>query len=210
LHADHWNALRNETVEVLKAHHAKHPELLGLNETRVHAALRPVVAKALLRRAIMELCEAGILGRSGVIIHLSGHRAQPTPAEAALWRRVEPALAASGVRPPRVRELVDLIGVALDRLESFLARAEQLGWVHRVAENRYFLPATLRELERIAEHVAAEYADGTFAAADFNRTSGIGRNLTIKVLEYFDRIGTTQRHGDRRSPLRALPRTSQS
>jgi selenocysteine-specific elongation factor len=210
LHADHWNALCNETVEVLKAHHGKHPELLGLNETRVHAALRPVVAKALLRGAVMELCEAGILGRSGVIIHLSGHRAQPTPAEAALWKRVEPALAASGVRPPRVRELVDLIGVALDRLESFLDRAEQLGWVHRVAENRYFLPATLRELERIADHVAAEYADGTFAAADFNRASGIGRNLTIKVLEYFDRIGTTQRHGDRRSPLRALPRTSQS
>ncbi len=210
LDTGHWNALRKEIVEVLDAHHGKHPELLGLNETRIDAAVRPVVPKSLLRRAIMELCEAGILGRSGVIIHLSGHRAQPTPAEAALWRRVEPALAASGVRPPRVRELVDLIGVALDRLESFLARAEQLGWVHRVAENRYFLPATLNELERIAEHVAAECADGTFAAADFNRASGIGRNLTIKVLEYFDRIGTTQRHGDRRSPLRALPRTSQS
>ena len=210
LDAGHWNALRKEIVEALDAHHRKHPELLGLNEMRIHAALRPLVAKSLLRRAIVELCEAGILGRSGVIIHLSGHRAQPTPAEAALWKRVEPALAANGVRPPRVRELVDLIGVALDRLESFLARAEQLGWVHRVAENRYFLPATLRELERIAEHVAAEYADGTFAAADFNRASGIGRNLTIKVLEYFDRIGTTQRHGDRRSPLRALPGTSQS
>jgi selenocysteine-specific elongation factor len=210
LRADHWNALRKEIVEGLEAHHGEHPELLGLNETRIHAALRPVVAKSLLRRAIMELCEAGILRRSGVVIHLSGHRAQATPAEAALWKRVEPALAAGGVRPPRVRELVDLIGVTLDRLQSFLARAEELGWVHRVAENRYFLPATLNELERIAEHVATEYADGAFAAADFNRASGIGRNLTIKVLEYFDRIGTTQRHGDRRSPLRALPRTSQS
>jgi selenocysteine-specific elongation factor len=210
LDADHWNALRDRIVEVLQAHHGKHPELLGLNETRVHAAIRPLVAKSLLRRAITELCEAGILARAGVIIHLCGHRAQPTPAEAALWRRVEPALAANGVRPPRVRELVDLAGVALDRLESFLARAEQLGWVHHVAENRYFLPATLHELERIAERLAAEYADGTFAAADFNRASGIGRNLTIKVLEYFDRIGTTRRHGDRRTALRALPRTSQS
>ena len=210
LDADHWNALRNDIVEVVKAHHSKHPELLGLNETRVHAALRPLVAGSLLRAAIAELCEAGILVRSGFIIHLSGHHVQPTPAEAALWRRVEPALAAHGVRPPRVRELVDLAGIALDRLESFLARAEQLGWVHRVAENRYFLPATLHQLERIAEHLAAEYADGTFAAADFNRASGIGRNLTIKVLEYFDRIGTTRRRGDRRTALRVLPRTSQS
>jgi selenocysteine-specific elongation factor len=206
----HWNALRKEIVEVLDAHHRKHPELLGPNETRIHAALRPAVAKSLSRRAITELCEAGVVGRSGVTIHLSGHRAQATPGEAALWKRVEPALAAGGVRPPRVRELVDLIGVALDRLQSFLGRAEELGWVHRVAENRYFLPATLNELERIVEHVATEDADGTFAAADFNRASGIGRNLTIKVLEYFDRIGTTQRHGDRRRPLRALPRTSQS
>jgi len=208
--ADHWNGLRNEIVEVLNAHHGKYPELLGLDETRLHAALAPVVAKSLLRRAIAELCEAGILARWEFIIHLAGHRAQPTPAEAALWRRVEPALAANGVRPPRVRELVDLVGIALDRLETFLARAEQLGWVHRVAENRYFLPATLHELERIAEHLAAEYADGTFAAADFNRASGIGRNLTIKVLEYFDRIGTTRRHGDRRTALRALPRTCES
>src|SRR5262249_29090739 len=72
----HWNALRNQIVEVLETHHRNQPELLGLSETRIHAALRPVVAKSLLRRAIMELCEAGILGRSGVIIHLSGHRAQ--------------------------------------------------------------------------------------------------------------------------------------
>jgi len=210
LHADHWNVLRNQIVELLNAHHRKHPELLGLNEMRIHATLRPQVAKSLLRQAIMELCNAGILARSGVIIHHCGHRAQPTPAEAALWVRLKPALAANGVRPPRVRELVDLIGVALDRLESFLARAEELGWVHRVAENRYFLPATLLELERIAEHLATEDTDGTFAAADFNRASGIGRNLTIQVLEYFDRIGTTRRHGDRRRPLHAPVRTGQS
>src|SRR5258708_35042881 len=107
----------------------------------------------------MELCEAGILGRSGVIIHVFGHRAQPTPAEAAFWKRVEPALAASGVRPPRVRELVDMIGVALDRLRSVFARAEELGWGHRVAENRYFLPVTPPVFGQIAGHSAAGGAD---------------------------------------------------
>ena len=110
----------------------------------------------------------------------------------------------------QVVEVVDRAGISLDRLESFLARAEQLGWVHRVASNRFFLPTTLRELERVAEHLATERPDGAFAAADFNRVSGIGRNLTIQVLEYFDRIGITQRHGDRRSLSHALTRTSRS
>src|SRR5262249_42116918 len=139
LGAGHWNGLRNEIIEVLNTHHRNHPELLGLNEARLRAALRPVAVKSLLRRAITELCEAGILARWGFIIHLAGHRAQPTAAEAALWKRVEPALVGHGMRPPRVRELVDMVGIALDRLEAFLARAEQLGWVHRVADNRYFL-----------------------------------------------------------------------
>jgi selenocysteine-specific elongation factor len=206
---DHWNALRDQIVEALGAHHGKRPELLGLNEVSVHAAVRPLAAKSLLRRAVVELCDGGILARKGTIVHLPGHQVQPTPAEAALWKRVEPALAGNGVRPPRVRELVDQTGIALDPLESFLARAEQLGWVHHVASNRCFLPATLSELERIAEHLAAECPDGAFTAADFNRVSGIGRNLTIQVLEYFDRIGFTQRHGDRRSLSYALTGTGQ-
>jgi selenocysteine-specific elongation factor len=209
VHGEHWKALLDQTVEVLAARHRNRPELLGLDETDVRAALRPPVTNSLLRRAVAELCEAGIVARQGTIIHLSGHQVRPTAAEAALWKRVGPALAADGVRPPRVRELVDRVGIGLVPLESFLARAEQLGWAHQVAKNRYFLPATLDELERVAAQVAAECPDGTFSAADFNRLTGIGRNLTIQVLEYFDRIGITQRDGDRRRPLHAPARTGQ-
>jgi selenocysteine-specific elongation factor len=202
--ADHWNALRDEIVEAIRTHHGKHPELLGPSEVNIYEAVRPAVAKSLLRRAVAELRDDGVIVCRGSIIHLSGHEVQPTPAELVLWKRVEPALAAKGVRPPRVRELVDQTGIALDALESFLARAEQLGWIYRVAPNRYFRPGTLDELECLAERLAVECQDGAFTAADFNRVSGIGRNLTIQVLEYFDRIGITQRHGDRRTLSRAL------
>jgi selenocysteine-specific elongation factor len=203
--AGHWKALLDQTVEALRADHHSRPERLGLTETEIRAALRPPVAGPLLHYAIAALCEAGAVVHRGVILHLPGHAAQPAQAEAELWERVEPALAADGVRPPRVRELVDRLGIALGPLESFLARAGELGWVHRVADNRYFLPATLEELERIAARLAAESPDGAFTAADFNRESGIGRNLTIQVLEYFDRIGLTQRDGDRRRPARTAP-----
>ena len=53
-------------------------------------------------------------------------------------------------------------------------------------------------LAELASGLAAASADGTFAAAKFNAASGIGRNLTIQVLEYLDRLGITQRRGDRR------------
>jgi selenocysteine-specific elongation factor len=203
VHADHWRAVLDQVVEALQIDHRSHPERLGLNETEIRAAVRPPVAGSLLRNAVAELCDAGLIARRGVILHLSGHVAQPTQAETGVWRRVEPALAADSLRPPRVRELAERLGVALEPLESFLARAQQLGWVHRVTDNRHFLPATLDALERIAARLATEDSGGTFTAADFNRESGIGRNLTIQVLEYFDRIGITQRRGDRRAMRRA-------
>jgi selenocysteine-specific elongation factor len=123
---------------------------------------------------------------------------RPTAGELALWRRIEPALANGGLRPPRVRELVEAAGVELEPLERFFARAEALGLVHRVAPNRYFLPGAIDALIDVANCLAAESADGTFTAGNFNAASGIGRNLTIQVLEYLDRLGITQRRGDRR------------
>ena len=202
--ADHWETLCAQIVAALSVHHAEHPDLLGLNDEKLHAAVRPAVAKSLLRQAVAELRDGGVVSHRGTIIHLRGHRVQPAPAQLALWKRVAPMLESGGVRPPRVRELAEQTGIALDALESFLARAEQLGWVHQVAPNRFFLPPTLDELERMAQALALECPDSTFVAADFNRVSGIGRNLTIQVLEYFDRIGITQRHGDRRRLTRVL------
>ncbi len=70
--------------------------------------------------------------------------------------------------------------------------------MHQVAPNRYYLPGVIDALAELASGLAAASADGTFAAAEFNAASGIGRNLTIQVLEYLDRLGVTQRRGDRR------------
>ena len=74
-----------------------------------------------------------------------------------------------------------------------LARAERQGLVVRVSKNRFFLPAFLRNLERIAVEMGKA---GNISAAAFRDRAGIGRNLTIEVLEYFDRIKFTRRVGD--------------
>ena len=44
--------------------------------------------------------------------------------------------------------------------------------------------------------------EGAFTAAAFKDSSGVGRNLTIQVLEYLDKMGATRRQGDARILLR--------
>ena len=51
----------------------------------------------------------------------------------------------------------------------------------------------MREMGQIAERLANKAADGLFSAADFRDATDIGRNVSIQVLEYFDRAGLTQR-----------------
>mgnify|MGYP001766952945 FL=1 len=41
--------------------------------------------------------------------------------------------------------------------------------------------------------------DGRFDARSFRDRSGIGRNLTIQLLEFFDRCGITRYAAERRS-----------
>ena len=68
-----------------------------------------------------------------------------------------------------------------------------MGRVAKVADNRYFLPESLERLAKIACDLAAPSPDGSFTAAVFKDRSGVGRNLTIAILEYLDKMGATRR-----------------
>ena len=72
----------------------------------------------------------------------------------------------------------------------------------QVAKNRFFLPVTIEALLRAAREVAATAPDGRFDAASFRDRSGIGRNLSIQLLEFFDHSGITRFAGERRSMAR--------
>jgi selenocysteine-specific elongation factor len=100
-----------------------------------------------------------------------------------------------------VREIAAALALEPGAVERVLRRAERLGRVAKVADNRYFLPETLEHLAEMACELAGQSPDGTFTAAVFNDRSGVGRNLTIAILEYLDKIGVTRRVGDARVVL---------
>jgi selenocysteine-specific elongation factor len=121
-----------------------------------------------------------------------------TAEEQRIWEKVRPLLEEGGLRPPRVLELAAAIDLEAGAMERFLNRAARLGMVMRVAKNRFYPPDALAGLARIAEELAGEAEDGSFYAKDYRDRSGIGRNVTIQVLEYFDKAGFTRRQGEAR------------
>jgi len=196
-------ALRAQVLQALREWHAAHPDFLGPTQAALLGRMARDHAPGIVEAALHELLATGEILREGIAHRLPEHIPALPASDEKLWETVKTLLDEAGLRPPRVRELAAVLDLSPDAAEAFLARLERFGRLVRVAKNRFFRPDTLERMAVVAADLAAE-ADG-FSAADFNRRTGIGRNLTIEVLEYFDRSGITQRQGEFRHVTRPPP-----
>ncbi len=152
--------------------------------------------------ALPRIAEAGAIGFDGSRARLAAHAPKLQEADDTLWRRVEPVLADAGPRSLTVTELSEETGDEAKQLEAFLVRAARLGLVTQIGKTRFFTPEVVRDLAAIAERVAAANTGGLLTPAEFRDVSGIGRNLAIEVLEFFDKARFTRRTAEGRTVLK--------
>ncbi len=191
-------SVRVALLHALAGWHAAHPDYAGPGKSALLAQVSREVPAEIAEAGLHALLEAGGVVQQDAAFRLPEHRPTLAEADEALWTRIEALLAAAGLRPPRVRELMEALTLTLAPTEALLERLERFGRLLRVAPNRFFLPRTVSDIATLAATMTDASEEGGFTAADFNRATGIGRNLAIEVLEFLDKAGITQRHGDLR------------
>ena len=199
-----WQALKARALETLAAFHRRQPNAAGLAEDRLFHGGVPRVAKEAAAALAAELVAEGAAARAGALLRLPAHAPQLAPADAASWRRVAPVLDASPLRPPSLHEAAASIGESAQKLEALLVRVSRAGYLVRLSPGRFIRPAALRQLAEMAAEVAAGAPGGAISAARFRDRSGIGRNVAIEVLEYFDKVKFTRRVGEAHEILRPV------
>ena len=162
---------------------------------------QPRRAQMIAHAAIRSLIDDQQVVREGVSLRLPEHRAVLPPKEQALLDKLIAPLRDAGIRPPIVGELAALLGLERAELLAFARDMARRGHLLPIAPNRFFVPESLAELAAIAARLADASADGSFDAASYRDASGLGRNLTIEVLEFLDRSGITRRLGERRKMI---------
>ena len=192
-----WAAMGEAAVAAIVAG-AFQDDARGLRDEALRLALEPVPGRAVFELLLSALAAAGRILRAAGFVRPAGTRQRLPVADVATWRRIEALLLAGGMRPPSLGEVAAALALPLDRVERFLSRVAALGLVTRVARNRFYPVTALSELAQVAERLAGLAADGGFEAGDFRDQTGIGRNLTIEVLEFFDAQGLTRCDGGRR------------
>jgi len=209
LSGDTLEAWRQAVTAWLEEFHRRHPAKQGVADSQLCAADLCDGAVQACHAAIAYWLREGVLQRSGSLLHLPGHRPRLGEAESQFMTRIRPLLAEAGRVPPRTRELVESTGIPLGRLEKLLRELTRSGHLVQVADNRHFLPETLIELAEFTQQLAEETGRARgFTVIQFRDASGIGRNLCIEILEYFDRAGFTRRQDNvrliRTDPARAF------
>lgn len=131
--------------------------------------------------------------RRGALLHLPGHVARLRPADAVVYDTIRAVLEEAGLDQPRLTVLAERLGRQPDELRRLLDKVGRLGWLVRVSNSYYALPEAVAELARIADAVAREHPEGLLTVGRFRETAGIGRNLTMPLLEFFDGRGFTVR-----------------
>ena len=198
----HWNELAASILSALEAWHHDKPDAGGANDIALMRALPQRCPRAVFEHVVGGLIERGEIIRAGALLQRRGYEIKLTDPDEKQWHRVRSIMDAAENRPPTIWEISEALGVDQNQIGRLLARVAKVGLIARVSANRYMTIEMLRALAGVAEKGAQHLPSGQFSVAAYRDWSGMGRNLSIEILEFFDKLKFTRRVGNERQILK--------
>ena len=176
-----------QVTSTLEGHHKTHPESQGL-ELESLAALNNT-DRISIEIACDYLIEQNVISLRNGKYSSSQHQVAIPKALEDLYKEVEPLL--NVPQPPSLGDIAKLKNRALKQMERDFRGLASLRFLIQISPNRFFLPTKIAEMAQIALDLCE---DGhSFNVREFRDASGIGRNVVIEILEYFDAKKFTNR-----------------
>lgn len=200
-----WQALREDTLAALDRFHEQHADRLGPSVAQLRRSLGRHVGEEAFVGLVEALTADGTVASDGMLLHRPSQKPVLAPEDEKLWVEILPLLTETPQQPPVIHDLASELGIGVERVGRTLRRAAALGLVVQASKNRFFESNALAGLaivfEAVAQDAAKEGAAGVSPGA-FRDRAGMGRNLAIEVLEFFDRAGLSRRDGNVRRQIR--------
>ena len=136
--------------------------------------------------------------RFGQLVHLPGHAVTLSLEEENLWFEIEQGLRARALDPPRLTAIAERMRLTEEEVRPLLEKLGRMGRLSRLSKVYFVLPDMVARLAGAAQTCAAAHPDAILTVGHFREATAISRHATMPVLEFFDRVGFTRRHQDRR------------
>jgi len=189
-------AARGALLAALAAYHAKQPDEIGPDTSRLRRLAAPRLPEPLWRALLEVLRSEGVLALRGAFVHLPEHGVRLSASEERIAQKAAPQLMQASFEGAWARDLARETNEPEPLMRTTLARLAQRGELHQVVKDLYYPLATMAKLAAMARQVAAAEGTQQVNAASFRDATGLGRKRAIQILEYFDRVGLLRRVGD--------------
>ena len=190
-----WRNWRAAALEFIDSYQAAHPDRTGARPNQLPSVIPTPYRLELLNELVAEKT----LGVTAGAYHPPRHVASLPETERALLDRVQPLLDVD--QAPSVGDLAKELSMPIAVLDRDLKSLARRGLLVQVSAKRFYRPERLKRVAGYATDLAGR---GPFTVRNFRDATGIGRNIAIEVLEYFDGRGFTRRTGDTRLVVRAF------
>ena len=177
--------------QALAEWHSTRPMEPGMAPEILQKLVRPQIPENLFKVLLDDHIRVGKVIHHEQLIRAMGHKPTLSPQVQRDWQRLVTTMKARGLNVPLRSELMKDTGFDSRQLELLTRPAIKSGNLFEIGEKRLVLPATLKELAGLLKQFT-DVADGV-SVIEAKRVFGLGRNLTIEILEFFDKIGYTKR-----------------
>jgi selenocysteine-specific elongation factor len=171
--------------------HSERPMEPGIRPELLQKLVYPKIPAHLSRAVLEDRIRAGQIIHHEQLVRALGHKPTLSPQVQRQWQQLEAQMQARGLNLPLRSELQRDTGFDARQLEMLTRPAIKKGELFEIGEKRLALPGTLRELARLVKQFTD--TSGGISVIEAKQVFGLGRNLTIEILEFFDKIGYTKR-----------------
>jgi selenocysteine-specific elongation factor len=196
---DRWTEAEQLLMVAIDNWHREEPQAPGIKMTR----LKPLICKdyppPLAMAALVARLEQGALVLREGLISRAGFQPAVSPEASRGWQKIEQHLKQGGNQIPLLSELAAQTGIESPGLGKLVKDAAKTGKLCTISDSRYALPEQLMCYAR--EVLSCDSNGEPLSVINLKARFGCGRNLTVEILEYFDRVRFTQRRGDTRVVL---------
>lgn len=197
----YFNEITTSVQKAVREFHDSHPTQEGMTVTQIEQELTTNLAT--LQFVLDRLVERHALRYVAGQYAMTDHEAQGPSYDTSLFEQVRPMFDA--IQPVSLGDVAKRLQMTFNDIEKAMRPMVAANALVQVNKNRYLTPKRIDELQQVASELASKKP---FTVREFRDESGLGRNVVIDVLEYFDRRRITHRQGDVRTLLKRFDSNS--
>ncbi|MGD9562819.1 MAG: selenocysteine-specific translation elongation factor [Pyrinomonadaceae bacterium] len=197
-----FSELKHAALAAVAEHHKREPLSKGVPRDILKEKVSGKVSADVFSNVLAALERDRKIVAEQEFFRSAAHSQKLTADEMAFLAGVKTELAAAGLAPPKIDDVIAKIvaqmKIPLNHAHKLITASANNGELVKVSGDFYFERSSIDALIDDLRAHASSLPDRLIDVPTFKERAGVSRKFAIPLLEYFDRVGVTKRAGDKR------------